>query len=135
MIFAKNWQIFFTNDISAQLGRIAIQDIEHYRTGIKERLDFIRDDDNKSSLTAIRLKLNELFSAILTLSKALDEALAELPAETSLKNSILNLIRTKLAPALKTFIAYLKAAEDHSYLDHSFLSPWKILNRQLTDAK
>jgi hypothetical protein len=133
-VFTKNWQLFFTHDISAQLGAIAIQDIERYRTEIKERLDYIRDDDNESSIDAVELKLNELFSAILTLSKALDEAQLKLPPETSLKATILNLIQTKLAPALKIFIAYYYAAADHGYLNHSFLSPWKILNKPLTDA-
>ncbi len=131
-----DWKAFFTSDISAQLGLIAIQDIDRYRAGIRERLEFIRDDDNKSSLDAVKLKLNELYSAIFTLSKALDETYLKLPGETTLKSNILNLIKSKLAPALKTFITYLIAAghPDHDYLNHSFLSPWKILNKWLADA-
>ncbi|NTV82961.1 MAG: hypothetical protein HGA23_01495, partial [Bacteroidales bacterium] len=133
-VFTKNWQDFFSKDISAQLGVVAIQDIERYRTEIKERLDFIRDDSNNSSPDAVKLNLNELFSAILTLSKALDETFTSLSSETRLKATMLNLIKTKLAPALKTFIAYHNAAEDHGYLNHSSLSNWKILNKALTDA-
>lgn len=133
-LISRNWQVFFTHDISAQLGVIAIQDIEIYRTEIKERLDFIRNDENKSSFEEVKLKLNELFGAIFTLSKALDDTLLKLPAETSLKSSVLNLIQTKLAPALKIFISYYNAAEYQGYLNHSFLSPWKILNKSLTDA-
>lgn len=133
-VFARDWKVFFSSDISARLGIIAVQDIERYRNEIKERLDFIRDDDNKTSLDAVRLKLNELFSALLTLSKALDETQLSLPKETSLKASILNLIKTRLAPALKQLLAYHLAAENLGYLNHSFLSSWKILNKPLTDA-
>lgn len=133
---AGNWKVFFSNDISAQLGVIAIQNINRYRLEIKERLDFIRDDSNKNSINVIKLKLNELFSAILTLSKALDQSMEHLSSETSLKTTIQNQIQTKLAPALKKFIAYFLAADSasHHYLNHDFLSPWKILNTPLTDA-
>jgi hypothetical protein len=131
---AGNWQPFFSNDIAAQLGSIAIQDIENYRLEIKKRFDFIKNDDNKSSVGDIKIKLNELFSAILTVSKALDENLLKLPATSVLKGSVQNLIKTKLSPALKNLIAYYKAAKTRSYLDPSSLSSWKILNRPLTDA-
>jgi hypothetical protein len=130
----RDWQAFFTGDISAKLGLIAIQDIDRYRTEIKDRLDYIRDDDNSASLGIIYMKLNELFSALLTLSKALDETLAQLPEETSLKSTIFNLVRTKLAPALKQLLAYHKAAGTLGYLDHSVTTSWKILNYPLTDA-
>jgi len=56
---AGNWQPFFSNDIAAQLGSIAIQDIENYRLEIKKRFDFIKNDDNKSSVGDIKIKLNE----------------------------------------------------------------------------
>lgn len=131
-----NWQVFFSSDISARLGIIAIQDIDRYRIEIKERLDFIRDDNHQSSIITVKIKLNELFSAVLTLCKALDEIQLKLPVETTLKSTLLNLIKTKLAPALKKLIAYHAAANDslHEYLNHSFLSTWKILNKPLTDA-
>lgn len=133
---AGNWQPFFNSDISAQLGTIAIQNIERYRLEIKERFDFIKDDDNKTSITAIKIKLNELFSALLTLSKALDDYAQRLPVETTLKNTISNLIQTKLAPALKRLIAYYYAADAsyHNYINNTSLSDWNILNKPLTDA-
>jgi hypothetical protein len=129
-----NWEAFFNNDISAQLGRVAIQVIERYRIEVKERFDYIRDDDNSSSIDVIRLKLNELFSAVLTLSKALDDTMLGLPKETTLKYSIQNLIQTKLAAALKRFIAYHSAAETLGYLNHTISGSWYILNQPLSDA-
>ncbi len=132
---AGNWNPFFASDISAQLGSIALQDIARYQLEIKERFDFIRNDDNKTSLPDIRIKLNELFSAVLTLSKALDNYVHKLPDDTSLKQTIYNLTKTKLSPALNRLIAYYKAAQNHAYLNHSTLSEWMILNNPLTDAK
>ena len=131
---AGNWKPFFSSDISAQLGTIALQNIERYQLEVKERFDFIRDDDNETALTDIRIKLNELFSAILTLSKALDNYTLKLPEETSLKQTIFNLAKTRLSPALKRLMAYYQAAQTHGYLDNSTLSNWLILNKPLTDA-
>ena len=135
-----NWQPFFSNDISAQLGCIAIQDIKRYRTEIKQRLDFIKNDANKSmpALDTVRTTFNELFCAILTLSKAMDDYAIKLPEETHLKGSLQNLIKTKLSPVLQNLIAYYKAAIapplPHVYIKQQALNNWKILNKQLTDA-
>lgn len=129
-----NWKPFFSADISAQLGTIALQNIGRYQQEIKERFDFIRNDDNETALAEIRIKLNELFSAILTISKALDGYTLKLPEDTSLKQTIFNLTKTRLSPALKRLIAYYQAAQTHGYLDDSTLSNWLILNKPLTDA-
>ena len=133
----ENWQPFFSSDVSAQLGTIAIQNIVRYRTEIKERFDFIKDDENETSISEIRIKLNELFSALLTLSAALDNYLLKLPGETPLKNTILNLVQTKLAPALTRLIGYYNAAKSSTldFLDSSALSNWIILNKPLTDTE
>src|SRR6478672_7955836 len=63
-----NWQPFFQNDIAATLGSIAIQNIDDYRRSIKERLDFLRDDNNEGDLPGLEATLGSLFSAMLTLS-------------------------------------------------------------------
>lgn len=129
-----NWQPFFSSDISAQLGTIALQDIDRYRTEIQERFDFISTDDNSAALNSIEIKLNELFSVLLTLSKALDDYAVKLPDDAKLKVAIQNQITTKLAPALNRLLAYYKAASDHLFLDDSSLENWMILNRPLTNA-
>src|SRR5665648_3734 len=134
-ISSGSWKPFFSSDVSAQLGTIALQDIARYKLEIRKRFDFIRNDDNETLLPDIKLKLNELFSAILTLSKALDNYVQKLPEDTTLKKTIYNLIKTKLSPALNRLIAYYKAAQNHGYLDHHVGSDWIILNLPLTDAK
>jgi Baseplate J-like protein len=130
-----NWQPFFSSDISAQLGTIAIQNIESYRQEIKEHFDFIKDDDNESDLINIKIKLNDLFSVLLTLSKALDYYVLKLSDQTALKQNIVNLVKTKLAPALSSVVAYYKAAKNHTYINNTGLAAWMILNNPLTDAK
>ncbi|MBL7701134.1 MAG: baseplate J/gp47 family protein [Ferruginibacter sp.] len=130
-----NWQPFFASDISAQLGTIAIQNIETYKEEIKEHFDFIRDDDNEAAIGDIKIKLNDLFSALLTLSKALDYYVLKLSDQTALKQNILNLVKTKLAPALSSLVAYYKAAQDHTYITQGSLAGWVILNKPLTDAQ
>jgi hypothetical protein len=130
-----NWQPFFSSDISAQLGTIAIQNIESYRQEIKEHFDFIKDDDNESDIINIKIKLNDLFSVLLTLSKALDYYALKLSDQTALKQNIVNLVKTKLSPALNSLIAYYKAAKNHAYIDQSSLAGWVILNNPLIDAK
>lgn len=131
---AGNWQPFFAADISAKLGIVAIQDIEQYRTAIKQRFDYIRDDEHKTVISHVKQQLNELFSALFTLSQALDNCAAQLPGDTTLKASLRNSIVTKLAPAMGRLIGYYKFADTNSYLDKTALSNWKILNQQLTDA-
>ena len=131
---ATDWKPFFSNDISAQLGLIAIQDIKHYRHEVKERFDFIRDDDHNTAVETLKLKLNELFSAILTLSKALDLSREKLPDCAVLKTSLSNLIQGKLAPALQKLLGYFLAAKNKGYLSISTMGDWKILNLKIQDA-
>jgi hypothetical protein len=131
---ATDWKAFFSNDISAQIGLIAVQNIKHYRHEVKERFEFIRDDENKTAVETIKLKFNELFSAIFTLSKAFDLSRERLPDNAVLKTSLLNLIQVKLAPALKNLISYYIAAKNKGYLNTSAMSDWKILNLNIHDA-
>lgn len=134
---AGDWAPFFTNDISSMLGNIAIQDIDAYKRTIKARFDFIKNDANAGDENAVKQKLNELFSIIITLSKALDEYARQLPAEIALKNTIQNLIRTKLALSLQKLLAYYVAAVDAlplSYIADSDFIGLKVLGKPVTDA-
>jgi hypothetical protein len=137
-----DWQPFFTNDISALLGSIAIQDIDGYRRQIKQRFDFIKDDTNAADIDAVKKKLHELFSVLLSLSKALDKYFLKLPDKDvddenviTLKNTIQNCIETKLAPALQRLIAYLKSASTASLLVTGDFTGWKVLNMQVVAAE
>lgn len=141
----NNWKPFFSTDLSAILGTIAVQNVELYRRSIKERLDFIRDDENASSINLVKQKLNELFSGILSLSVALDGFIRKLPdrdvndKEFVFKASLLSQVRTKLAPALKRMLSYYEAIDNDSASDFDFLlssnmTGWKVLNTQVESA-
>ena len=75
---AGNWTPFFTEDVSAVLGSIAVQQVEVYRQDIKARIDFIKDNDNQLATTDLKCNLSELFSAVFTLAKALDGYLVKI---------------------------------------------------------
>ncbi|MEQ1676513.1 MAG: hypothetical protein ABL876_07425, partial [Chitinophagaceae bacterium] len=146
-----DWNVFFSTDISAILGSIAVQDVEVYRQSVKQRFDFIRDNDNAVNLPLIKQKLNELFSSVLTLSKSLDLYLQKLPdksidgvSDFVFKTNLLNLVQTKLAPALHRLLSYyfsVDGVDDNNvadlsedYLDSSVMTGWKVLNRQVESA-
>lgn len=128
------WEPFFTSDISSLLGSIAIQNVDVYREEIKKRFDFLKKDDNRNDITRLEKNLNELFSAVLTLSKSIDDYYKKLPADIILKNTLLNLIQTKLAPSLNRFISYYKEANALNYLTVDSFNGWRILNADVQDA-
>ncbi|MEO6455350.1 MAG: baseplate J/gp47 family protein [Ginsengibacter sp.] len=128
------WQSFFTSDISSQLGSIAIQDVDVYLEQIKKRFDFLKQDDNRNDIPGLETNLNELFSVLLSLSKAMDEYQRKLPENIVLKNTLLNLIQTKLAPSLNRLISYYKEAGLLNYLTVSSFNGWRVLNKEVVDA-
>jgi len=129
-----NWEPFFSNDVSAVLGTIAVQDADAYKRAIKQRFDFLKDDDHVTMLPAAKKKLNELFSVVLSFCKTLDEFYRILPADISLKTGIANLIRNSLAPALYRLLRYYFAAKDFGYLKKDDFADWKVLGSPVTDV-
>jgi hypothetical protein len=141
-----SWQPFFDNDIAAALGSIAIQNIDDYRRAVKERLDFLRDDQNEGDLPALEQTLGSLFSAMLTLSIALDSYIFRLPKDHALNGTLQNSISQKLQPALKKLLSYYKGGksndrsdgtEDNTLIiiaDKDF-PDWTILGRAVFDVK
>lgn len=131
---ASTWEPFFTKDISAILGQVAVLDADTYRREIKARFDYLKNEDNAADTGTTEKKLNELFSAILTIAKALDEYVVKLPDEILLKATIKNLIQVKLSPALQRLIGYHKAADSLGYLTDFDDSGWKVLNKSIEAA-
>ncbi len=130
-----DWASFFSSDVSAVLGTIAIQDVDAYKRTVKERLDFLKDDDHVVMLPAAEQKLNDLFSAVLSFCEALDEFYRLLPVDVALKGRIENLIKTNLSPALNRLLRYYKAAKHLGYLKTGNFSNWKVLGTPVTDIK
>lgn len=134
---AGDWDPFFSNDVSAILGTIAIQDVDAYKRSIKERFDFLKDDDHVTKLVIAEKTLNELFCVIVSFSEALDEYYRILPDDITLKATIENSIRNSLAPALHRLLRYFKAADEAplQYLKPGNLTGWKILGREVKEVK
>jgi len=83
-----DWVPFFSTDVSAVLGTIAIQDVDAYKRSIKDRFDFLKDNDHVTMLPAAERKLDELFSAVLSFCDALDEFYRLLPDDVALKMAL-----------------------------------------------
>lgn len=146
---AGNWTPFFTEDVSAVLGSIAVQQVEIYRQDIKARINFIKDDDNRLATAALKRNLGELFSAVFTLAKALDGYLVKINVynnnsklsgnteqQLALPATLQSLIKSKLAPALRRLIGYYKAASSAplNYIIPGSLDGWEILNMPVTES-
>ena len=142
---AGDWKPFFTNDISAILGSIAVQRVDEYRHAIKQRFDFLRDNDNAGDSTGLKRNLNELYAAVFTLTKSLDNYLQKLPLKDpdeekdfAFRATLVNIVQTKLLPVLKRLLAYYKAIDGSATMDFrqtSDLEGWKILNLQVSSAE
>lgn len=137
----KGWQAFFDKDVSAILGNFAVQDIEGWRLGVRERLDFLRDDDNAGDLVGLRKNLGEVFGAAATLAKALDDFHLRLPEQSPFKAALRRFIKPRLAPAFRRLLGYHKAAVALGLATPvapvtpvTEAAAWRILGRPLADA-
>lgn len=141
----NNWQPFFDNDMAAVLGSVAIQNIDDYRRQIKERLDFLRDDKNEHSQQQLEEMLGSIFSAMLTLGRALDDYVFRLPQTHPWRVALQNVIVQKLQPALKKLLAYYKGGRSNKQSDgtenpvlvliaNKDFPDWVILGRPVRDV-
>ncbi len=126
-----NWQPFFTSDISAVLGTIAIQDIDEYRRSFKEKFDILRADKNKLKTDLLKETFNGLFGGILTLCVAIDREAAKLPDGNPLKETIQNLVRSRLQNEFTQLLAVYKGASIASLVKEAAYTGWTILNKQV----
>ena len=103
-----NWETFFNNNTAAVLASIAVQNLDDYRLEIKSRFDTLKSNDLPLNLK--KETLSTLFAATLTFAKALDQILSKLTNDDDFKTGVLNLIKSKLQPALQKLLAYYKGA-------------------------
>jgi len=130
-----DWSPFFSNDVAAVLGSIAIQDVDIYKRSIKERFDFLKNDNHATELDDAKRKLNELFSIVLVFCAAIEECYRLLPADVSFKVTIENTVKTNLAPALNRLLRYYKAADDFTFLATGDFDQLKVLGAPVKDCK
>lgn len=130
----NGWQAFFTRDVSAVLGGFAVQNIETWRLGVRERLDYLRDDDHAADDAGLRKRMGEVVGGVFTLAKALDDFYLQLPEDLPFKATLRKFIKVRLAPAFRRLIGYYKSALALNLGTTASHPAWKILNRPLSDA-
>ncbi len=131
----RDWQVFFTGDVSAVLAAFAVQSIDTWRVELRKRLDFLRDHHNSGDDAALRRALGEAISAVVTLAKALDDFYAKLTDEVPFKLTIRRLIRARLGSAFRRHLGYFKAARSLGLYAAAENPDWTILDRPLTPAE
>ena len=106
----EDWKPFFSNDVSVQLATAAVEDVEYYKSQVREYFDFLNDRSNQFK-PEVKANLGYLFSCIATLARELDRLGDKLPVGNVLKDVLQNLIQTQLASAFRRLISYYKADE------------------------
>lgn len=137
-----NWQGFFSHDISAVLGTVAIQSAEQYRIAIGERLKPLQSANDESDITELKTALGDLFSALFSFSKALDDLLRLLPEENPgepdktifLRSTVENLVQLRLKPALSQTIFYYKGGQELHLITENVAAGWSLLNKPVDNA-
>jgi hypothetical protein len=136
---AGGWTRFFASDLSALLAGMASQDVEGWRTGVRERLAWLRDDDHAADLAGLRRKSGELFGAVAAMASGIDDFQLRLPPEHPLRASLGQRIQTRLSPALRRLVAHHRAARASGVLDAPLVgdpsAPWLVVGREVVDAQ
>ena len=103
-----DWTPFFSKDVSAQLALIVIEDIEVYKTTLKSWFDYVNNRANEHDSEGLKQTFAYLYGSVGTLALRLDAFKESLPVDISLKSTLQNLIKSRLAPAFKRLISYYK---------------------------
>lgn len=118
-----DWVPFFSNDVSAQLALLAVEDIEAYKAAQKSWFDYLNNLDNVLRETELKNRLSFLYGSLATLARQLDVLKEGLPAEIALKGTLQNLIKNRLAPAFERLIAYYKGGDALALVHTAVPSP------------
>lgn len=121
---AGDWQSFFRNDVSAGLALAAIQDVDWYKSQVKEYFDFLNNRENLAGTdpakqTALKDRFGFLFSMVGTLAGRLDQLKESLPAGFALRITLQNLLSAQLAPGFRRLMYYHKAGTSEGVLNET----------------
>lgn len=132
------WTNFFASDVSSRLAGLASQDVDGWRTGVRERISWIRDDDHHADTAGLRRRAGELFGAAAALAKSLDSFLLRLPDDQPLKAALRQRIQSRLGPALRRLVGYHRDARLSGVLDAPLVPDpsrrWIVFGQEVTDA-
>ncbi|HZV69389.1 MAG TPA: hypothetical protein VFG10_07595 [Saprospiraceae bacterium] len=128
-----NWKRFFSDDVSALLATAVIQDVEDYAARLQEIFAFLNNLDNKNDVTGLGDHFGNLFDYVVALARQMDNLKNALPKDIALKNTLSNLIQSKLAPGLKSLIAYHKGGSNLGLINNVVpVSEFWILGERVT---
>lgn len=130
-----DWAPFFSHDVSAILGTIAVQNVDAYKRMVKQRFDFLKEDEHINKLSLIEKNLNDLFSLLLSFAESLDELYGLLPKDVVLKEGIRNLVSVSLAPAMHRLLGYYKGAKQLGFLQTGDFADLAILGTPVRDVQ
>lgn len=128
----ENWQPFFDKDVSAMLAIVAVQEVADYQTRVNEYLDILQE--GVANPPKPQRTFGNLYAAVVSLAWQIDQLQQALPAEITLKNTIQNLIKSKLAPQFQKFIAYYKAAQPDTLMLENAIDDWLLLGKPVEAA-
>src|SRR5690606_30538873 len=127
------WESFFTQDISAICGSIAIQNIQQYRHSIKVVFDKIKTPE--TSITESKILLGSLFACLFQLSNQVDFYYRIVESNAELKSQIKGLIRNQFEPTFKKILSHYKAAKQKGLVTEKAFPEWKVLNATVQKPK
>lgn len=127
-----DWVPFFGDDVSAQLALLAVEDIEAYKAAQKSWFDYLNNLDNASQETELKSRLSFLYGSLATLARQLDALKEGLPAGIALKDTLQNLIKNRLAPALERLIRYYRGGETRGLVNPVAVPPMRVLGADAT---
>lgn len=128
------WQRFFGENATATLGTLAVQNIDDWRIGARERIEYLRENAHAGNDAELRRNFSELVAGALTLAQSIDAYVLRLDANLPFRATLRNLIQTRLGPVTRRLIGYVKAAKARTLLVSVSGSNWRLLGTSLKAA-
>lgn len=128
----ETWEPFIANDISAKLAMVAVQNISDYQDHVNRYFTILQE--GVANPPQPQRNFGNLYAAIVSLAWQIDQLHQQLPAEITLKNTIQNLIKTKLVGQFQKLIAYYKAAQPDTLMLENAIDGWLLLGAPVEAA-
>jgi len=132
----EDWQSFFEKDETAILAVVAVEEVDNYKNRVQELFTKgIQAELNNNPVDETKLKqaFTNLFSLAANLAWGLNQLQQRLPETVALKQTIQNLIKTRLAIELHKLQVYFAAASP-DLIDETNLLPGTLLGQPIAAA-
>lgn len=105
-----DWTPFWTANPALVLANLAAAPVDAFREATRQIFIELQKLDNQTNDLLLQQHFNLLFDWITTLALQLDQHIQRLPDDLPVKQSLRNRIAKKLAPSLRKWLAWHKAA-------------------------